>query len=127
MSVLIIEDDEILLTVMTYQLKALQLSVRSAKTGMEALKMIESKTPSIIILDVLLPDWNAFELVAKLRQNSDTKALPVLIHTCLDLSVEEKFKLHLGPTQFVTKSAISNEGFEHLVLEMLNNAQASLT
>lgn len=125
MSVLIIEDDEVLLTVMIYQIEALELSVRSAQTGKEALKMIESKTPSILILDVMLPDWSAFELVERLRQNPKTKALPVLIHTCLDLSAEEQYKLKLGPTKFITKSAAYSEVFEHLVLEMLNSAQIS--
>lgn len=120
MSILIVEDDELLLTVMVYQLNAYDLSVRSAQTGKEALKLIESETPSMLILDIRLPDLTAFELVEILRQNSKTKTLPILIHTCLDLSLEEQTKLMLGPTRFLVKAAGNNETFEQLVLEMID-------
>jgi DNA-binding response OmpR family regulator len=60
--------------------------------------------PSVLILDVGLPDMTAFELVQELRKNPATSGMNLIVHTTLDLSTKEQAKLMLGTTMFITKA-----------------------
>ncbi|CAN5318948.1 hypothetical protein BH10CYA1_BH10CYA1_29130 [soil metagenome] len=116
MDTLIVEDDDMLNTVMSLQLTTAGLSVRSARTGAEALRKIEEQVPSVLILDVGLPDMTAHEMVAYLRNNPATSDIVLIIHTTLDLSTAEQALLTLGPTKFITKSTAFSFALTELVL-----------
>jgi CheY-like chemotaxis protein len=118
MDILVVEDDNMLNQVMVLQVELLGYSVRSAKNGAQALQMIEDRVPSVLILDVGLPDMTGQQLVAKLRQNSSTSSIPLIVHTTLDLSHEEERQLQLGPSRFVTKTTAFSERLGKLIVEL---------
>ncbi len=118
--VLHIEDDFILNRVMSAQLQSLGFCVRSATTGKEAIAMINERVPSVLILDVDLPDLSGFEIVAMLREQSATSNIPLIVHTSLDLSVNQKQLLALGPTRWVTKSTAFSEKLGELIAQVSN-------
>ncbi|MBU6455893.1 MAG: response regulator [Cyanobacteria bacterium REEB67] len=117
---MIVEDDHMLNRVMTLQLQTAGHFVRSAKTGANALRLIEERIPSVLILDVGLPDLTGREIIDRLRQNPLTASIPLIVHTTLDLSEEEKEQLCLGPSRFVTKATAFSERLGELVAEVLD-------
>jgi CheY-like chemotaxis protein len=124
---LIVENDPLLNLVMLYQLKKIGWSVQSAKNGRQALDLISQRIPGVLILEVALPDISGHAIIEELRGNPTTSAIPVVIHTALDLSREQETKLKLGPIRFLTKGTASNEKLEELVRELmpLNKNQLS--
>jgi two-component system alkaline phosphatase synthesis response regulator PhoP len=118
MDILIVEDDNMLNHVMSLQLQVAGYSVRSARSGTQALKMIKDRVPSVLILDVGLPDMSGQDLIAELRQNPATYSLPLIVHTTLDLSEEEKTQMQLGPSRFVTKATAFSDRLGELITEV---------
>ncbi|MDR3613151.1 MAG: response regulator [Candidatus Obscuribacterales bacterium] len=123
LDILVVEDDDLLNQVMCTQLRvATGGSIRSARSGEEALKSIKAWVPSVLILDMGLPDMNGEELVARLQENSETRNLPLIVHTTLDLSKEQEQRLQLGPSKFVTKSTAFSDRLAELVVELVASA-----
>ena len=65
-----------------------------------------SSRPDLLILDIALPDGDGFGLVDWLRQQHDMKQLPLVVYSAQDLSENERKKLRLGPTEFLTKARV---------------------
>lgn len=61
--------------------------------------MIEERVPSILLLDVGLPDMTGYEVISELRRNPLTRLLPLIVHTHAELLTEEQSQLQLGPKQ----------------------------
>jgi len=116
--ILIVEDDDMLNRVMSLQVEFAGYLVRSARSGAEALKLIRDRIPSVLILDVGLPDMTGQELIAELHRNQSTCLLPLIVHTTLELSEEEKTQLQLGPSRFVTKTMAFSERLAELITEL---------
>lgn len=118
LDILIVEDDSMLNQVMSLQVSVTGCSVRSARSGKQALKLIGESVPSALILDLGLPDMTGQELIAELRQNPLTCSLPLIIHTSLDLSEAEKAELTLGPSRCVTKSTAFSNKLAQIIFEI---------
>lgn len=83
-----------------------------ASSGKQALQEIQRKTPSIILLDVSLPDMSGLEIVKIVRQNKKTKSTPIL---AMSASPDEKNKcLEAGCNGFILKPF----DIEHLLNEL---------
>ncbi len=118
LDILIVEDDVMLNHVMSLQVKTFGCSSRSTRNGIQALKMIEDRKPSVLILDLGLPDISGQQVIAKLRENPSTCSIPLIIHTTLELSAKEKAELHLGPSKFITKTTAFSDQLEELIREI---------
>lgn len=118
--VLAVEGDETLLKVMKRQLDSESVLVRTAFTCGEGLAAIERRKPDLLILDVGLPDGDAYILVDQLRRRETCRDLPVLVYTGRDLTYDQRNELRLGPTRFLLKSKSTGEDLRELMLELLN-------
>jgi CheY-like chemotaxis protein len=78
-----------------------------------------SSRPDLLILDIGLPDGDGFGLVDWLRQQKEMKQLPLVVYSAQDLSENERKKLQLGHTEFLTKARVQPQDVETLVLSML--------
>ncbi|HXG54725.1 MAG TPA: PAS domain S-box protein [Vicinamibacterales bacterium] len=116
--VLLVEDDLTLLAVMTRQLSREGIAVRTATTGEEAIRLAEVEAPALMVLDVGLPERDGFDVVDAMRQRPGLRSIPVLVYTGRDLTEEQRGRLRLGPTRFLTKSKASDEEFRRLVVEL---------
>ncbi len=94
--ILIVEDDDVLREVMEILLTVDDFHVRSARNGTEALKLIGEHVPSVLVTDVLLPDMTGLEVIEQLRKREETRNMAVIVHTSLDLSLEQQSKFKLG-------------------------------
>ena len=77
-TILVIEDDPHFRETLTDALALRQLNVRGAPTGAEAVKILEEETPSVILMDVQLPDAHGFELCRRLKRQPRLKKVPII-------------------------------------------------
>jgi CheY-like chemotaxis protein len=117
--VLLVDDDGPLLDVMARQLSREGVAVRTAATGSEAVSLARERPPALLVLDVGLPDLDGYDVVEALRGEARLASIPVLVYTGRDLSGEQRRRLRLGPTRYITKSRVTDDAFRDLVLELL--------
>ncbi len=102
LNVVLVEDDELLAIAMKTELCSEGMTVHHASNGLEALELIEKEEPDILLLDVSVPQLNAFGIVERLRQGRFSN-LPLVVHTSWELTEDEKAQLKLGKTEVITK------------------------
>jgi two-component system OmpR family response regulator len=99
--VLVVDDEKSISELITTSLRFVGFDVRTAATGAEALRVAESFKPHALILDVMLPDLDGFEVCRQLRESG--QEVGVLFLTAKD-STDDKIKgLTLGGDDYVTK------------------------
>ena len=101
MRILVVEDEKDLNNIITKHLKENNFSVDSVFNGEEALEYLDYGTYDLIVLDIMLPKVNGYEVIKKLRENKNETA--VLMLTARD-SIEDKIKgLDLGADDYLIK------------------------
>ena len=98
--VLIIDDDTRLAAMLSDYLKAAGFSTRSAATGLTGLQEIARKAPDAVILDVMLPDHDGFEICRRIRASS---GLPILMLTAKGEETDRIVGLELGADDYLPK------------------------
>jgi two-component system alkaline phosphatase synthesis response regulator PhoP len=99
--VLIVEDEEAILLALEDDLRAEGYEVASATDGPTGLSMAEEHAYDLIILDIMLPGMNGFEICKRLRHASVTT--PILILTAKSQEIDKVLGLELGADDYVTK------------------------
>ena len=118
--VLIVEDDPQLSEVLAATLSNLGLEVRQAKSGREAIQLSSIVPPELLVLDLALPDGDGFSVIEWMRRQKLLKSIPVLVYTAFDLTEDDRERLRLGETRFLTKGRASPEALETKLEELLN-------
>ena len=117
--VMIVEDDVITREIMATMLKNEGWRVFKAENGKVALEHLEDKKPSLIILDLLMPEMDGFEFVTHLRKNPKWRSLPVLVLTSTKLSTEDQAHLHGYVDTIFQKESYSREQLLELVQKQI--------
>lgn len=119
-SVLIVEDDKFLIDLLIMQLSKQKFKAYHAKDGEEAIKIANEKKPNLILLDIILPGMNGFEIIEQLKKGEITKDIPVIFMSNLgDKEDIEKGK-SLGAKDFIVKANFSlDEIMEKIKEELL--------
>jgi two-component system, OmpR family, alkaline phosphatase synthesis response regulator PhoP len=99
-TVLVVEDEASIASFVSAYLKNAGYTVRTASTGAEALKLVESAKPALVVLDLMLPDIDGVEVCKRIRQ---TRELPVLMLTARDEDVDKIIGLEVGADDYMTK------------------------
>ena len=103
-TILIVEDDEILLRALYLLFHAGEFTIASATDGDTALKMTERIKPDVVLLDLLLPKMNGFDYLKAMKANSAIKSIPVIVLSNLgDKESVDKAKA-LGAMDYFIKS-----------------------
>lgn len=119
LSILIVEDDTDLARVMTTALQRRGLRTFHAASGSEAIELCRQHEPSLIVLDLGLPDVDGFAVVRALRENAALRDVSLLVYSALDIGCADQARLRLGTTEFLTKSRCSLAEFERHVVRLL--------
>ncbi len=120
--ILLVDDDQELLEILSIDLSQRGLSVTTSTNGQEAIRIAQEHLPNLIVLDINIPNGNGFEVVEKLRSEPKLRNISLIIYSGRDLTGEQKTKLSLGPTRFLTKTRVSSADFRNNVLELLNSS-----
>jgi len=99
-SVLVVEDEASIASFVSLYLKNAGYEVRTAANGTEALISVQKSQPSLIVLDLMLPDIDGIEVCKRVRQHSD---VPILMLTARDEDVDKIIGLEVGADDYLTK------------------------
>jgi DNA-binding response OmpR family regulator len=99
-SILVVEDEGSIASVIGLDLKKAGYGVRVAGTGATAIDETASEAPSLIVLDLMLPDIDGIEVCRRIRQSSD---VPILMLTARDEDVDKIIGLEVGADDYLTK------------------------
>lgn len=101
--VLVIEDDQEINDLVGAYVELAGFNARVALNGEDAMREIDRHTPSLIVLDLMLPDVDGFEICRRLRLDPLTASVPVVILTALSRDDCRRQALDCGAVAFITK------------------------
>lgn len=102
--ILLIEDDQFLLSMYSTKFEIEGFEVVSADDGEKGVKAAESSAPDIILLDIILPKLNGFEVLEKLQADSKLKNIPVILLTNLSQKSDIDRGLAMGAKDYLIKA-----------------------
>jgi len=101
--VLVIDDEENILNLVRIGLEDNGFDVVTRTNGLDALMYIEEEKPSIIIADIMMPRLTGLELVKALKNNEETRKIPLIFISALDQAKTVQEGLDLGAVDYITK------------------------
>jgi two-component system phosphate regulon response regulator PhoB len=101
--ILVVEDEPDILELIRYNLTKAGHVVVCAASGTDALRRIHAQPPDLVVLDLMLPDMDGFEVCRALRQDARTAKLPVVMLTARDEEADIVTGLELGADDYLTK------------------------
>jgi len=124
-TILIVDDTQQNVMVLSQMLRDAGYKVLAAFNGEDALKLLEKRKPELILLDVMMPGMNGFQVCEKLKGNSDTQRIPVIFLSALN-DIESKVKaFEAGGVDYITKPFQHQEVLAridlHLSVQSLQN------
>lgn len=100
--ILVVDDEESVVEVVTLYLKRDGFDVRVARDGRAAIDAVREKLPALLVLDLMLPELDGLEIMRRLR-NDPTSNVPVIMLTARSQETDRIYGLELGADDYVTK------------------------
>jgi PAS domain S-box-containing protein len=101
--VLVVDDDATTVELMALRVLGIAGTVLRAYGGAEAISLAQQELPDLIVLDLMMPDVNGFDVVARLNERPETARIPILVVTAKQVTVEERARLTGYVTAVVEK------------------------
>lgn len=118
-NVLVADDDENFLKLMGQFLAEESIKYRLAQDGVEALSLIKKMKPDLLILDIMMPRKDGFEVINEIRDNEEWKDIPIVVVTAKDLSNNEREELQKTVNIVLQKSGSHIETVMEMLLERI--------
>jgi signal transduction histidine kinase/CheY-like chemotaxis protein len=118
--VLIVEDDLDLAHVLTAMLERNGVEVLHAADGGEAIRVSQRFVPDLVVLDLELPGVDGFAVVEWMRRHDRLRHAPLVVYTGAELDHEDRERLRLGHTEFLTKGCVAPDDFDGRVTDLLD-------
>ena len=109
--VLIVDDDPKALEIVAVRIQGLANTVLRAYGGREAIAIAKRELPDLIVLDLLMPDVNGFEVVAALNENAATAHIPIVVVTASDINEDDRKRLNGFVTTIMGKAGFDGKRF----------------
>jgi len=101
--ILVVDDEPEAVELVEFNLKQAGYAVTTADDGAEALKKARAQLPDLIVLDVMLPEMDGFEICKALRLDPATARVPILMLTAKAAEIDRVLGLELGADDYLTK------------------------
>ena len=101
--ILIVDDNSQNAELLEAYLEPLQCSVRIASDGIAALDQIKQKHPDLVLLDIMMPRMSGFEVCRRLKQDPDTRDIPIVMVTALNELADVERGVDSGADDFLSK------------------------
>lgn len=119
-SVLVVDDDPNIRSLLQQELTEAGYAVRLAEDGRKALALIREETPGLVILDVMMPEMNGFDVAAVLKNDPATMDIPIII---LSIVEDKERGFRLGVDRYLTKP-IDTKSLFHEVDSLLGQGKS---
>jgi signal transduction histidine kinase/DNA-binding response OmpR family regulator len=123
--VLAIDDDEAIRFLIRQCLSGPSFDVREALSGEDGLAMAQNDPPDIILLDLIMPGLDGYEVLARLQTERVTQTVPVLIVTSAALSADERDAVMTRANAYLPKSDVTRHTLTHAVRSLVAARGAS--
>jgi DNA-binding response OmpR family regulator len=108
-TVLIVDDDRNIVVALEFLMRQAGYAVATAADGRQALDYLADRAADLMILDVMMPNLNGFEVCAEVRANPRLAHLPILILTAKGREAEKARGLALGADAYISKPFSTHE------------------
>lgn len=113
-SVLIVDDSKTELMFLSEILKSHGLAVRTAENADEALKRMQEAKPDLILMDVVMPGQNGFQLTRSIHRTPEYAEIPIIMCTSKSLETDRVWGLRQGAKDYITKPVNAEELMEKI-------------
>ena len=119
--VLIVDDIPINVTLIEKMLKPFHFVIEKANDGQTALDIVADNKPDLILLDLMMPGMNGYDVIKQLRAKEETQQLPIIVISALNSNEDVVKGYDLGANDFLTKPIIMSR-LHTSVITQLNKA-----
>jgi DNA-binding response OmpR family regulator len=112
--ILIIEDDPAISRLVDYSLKHEGYEVIAATNGLEGMRRARYEAPDLVILDVMLPGMDGFEICHRLRAEANTSQIPILMFSAKAQEIDKDTGMKVGADDYLPKPAAPAEIVSHV-------------
>ena len=109
--VLVVDDDSVAVELIAVRLAGLASTVLRAGGGREGIDLAQKEFPDLIVLDLMMPEVNGFDVVEALGKHPETARIPILVVTSKEVSAEERVRLNASVRAIMGKSTFSQADF----------------
>jgi CheY-like chemotaxis protein len=107
-------------------LEAQQWTATEAANGRAALASLEQEKPDLILLDLMMPEMDGFQLVAALQEAPQWRDIPVIVVTAMDLSAADRARLNSGIESVLVKDAFHSAELVERIRRLVRQPERSL-
>lgn len=100
---MIVDDKNIVRDLLTATLKDKNFEILSASTGCEAIEIARKEKPSLMFLDVMMPEMDGFEVCERLKTDDMTKDIYIIVLTSINREKEKEIAFKAGADDYLTK------------------------
>ncbi len=118
---LIAEDDEILLRALYLKFEDAGYTISSATDGEIAVKVAQRILPDVILLDLIMPKMDGFEVMRILKSDPKTKKIPIIVLSNLGEGTDIEKAKSLGAVEYFVKADIRLDDLQRKVAELINS------
>jgi len=123
-TVLVVDDDAGILDLHSRMVEEIGCQAITARNGREALKRVDADQPDLILLDLMMPEMDGFEVLEALRQNEHWRDIPVIVLTARQLSEADLERCNRGVAAILSKGLLSTTETLGLIEAALARQQA---
>jgi two-component system alkaline phosphatase synthesis response regulator PhoP len=121
-TILLADDEQFIVVAYGDGLERAGYQVMTASTGTDALELLKKHKPDLLMLELMIPKMNGFELLQTMKKNSRLSKIPVLVLTNLSQDSDREEAESFGVADFLVKSDISLQDVLHRVDQLLGFA-----
>jgi CheY-like chemotaxis protein len=105
--ILVVEDDRFLRKAAAVMLRRAGFTVTTADDGEEALRAVAAETPDLVLLDMIMPRMQGFEVLRTLKSREETSGIPVIVFTNLSQDGDREQAFGAGADEYLVKANLS--------------------
>jgi two-component system, OmpR family, response regulator VicR len=120
--ILCIEDEPEMIDLIRLILGRRGFEVKGANGGVEGLKMIRQENPDLVLLDLMMPDMDGWEVYQQMKADEKTKRIPVIVVTAKAQSIDKVLGLHIAKVDDYIAKPFSPQDLMNSVEKVLNKS-----
>lgn len=119
--ILLAEDDQFILGMYSEKMRNLGFEVIVAEDGSEAVKLAKERKPDIMLLDIVMPKMDGFEVLKAIKENEELKEIPVILLTNLGQKQSVEKGIKMGAADYIIKAHFTPSEVIDKVEQILKN------